>query len=74
MVENMGQNVHILFAPDSQPSSKTIIISGGPLSYRYQLSFTIIKYGSHDSGGSEHPIGSHYFPGEVLFTYSLQAN
>lgn len=46
--------------------TKNIInITGGPLSYKYQVYEIHIHYGQHDEMGSEHSINGYSFPAEV---------
>ncbi len=65
----MGQNVHILIYSERPSMNQGINISGGPLSYKYLVSFAILKYGGYEISGSEHALGNHYFPGEVFILH-----
>lgn len=40
-------------------------VTGGPLSYRYQLTEAHLRYGIVDLLGSEHTINGRAFPAEV---------
>lgn len=40
-------------------------VTGGPLSYLYQLHELHLHYGLHDDMGSEHTVNGHAFPAEV---------
>lgn len=46
-----------------------INITGGPLSYKYQVYEIHIHYGQQDDMGSEHSINGYSFPAEVIITY-----
>lgn len=49
-----------------------INITGGPLSYRYQVYEIHIHYGQQDEMGSEHSINGYSFPAEVNAHASLR--
>ena len=44
---------------------RALNVSGGPLSYKYQLHELHIRYGLSDVAGSEHLIDGRAFPAEV---------
>ncbi|XP_054163860.1 carbonic anhydrase-related protein 10-like [Oppia nitens] len=54
-------------------SNRTVIISGGPLSYQYTLKEMILHYGRENDRGSEHTISGHQFPAEIqLYAFNSQ--
>ncbi|CAL4070881.1 unnamed protein product, partial [Meganyctiphanes norvegica] len=60
-LENNGHSVVL-----SLDGGKTMLnITGGPLSYRYQLTEAHLHYGSSDLMGSEHTINGRSFPAEL---------
>lgn len=48
-----------------------INVTGGPLSYKYQLHELHIHYGLQDNMGSEHVINEYVFPAEVNILKSI---
>ncbi len=67
-LQNFGRG--ILFKVSS---NRTVILSGGPLSYQYTLKEIILHYGREDDRGSEHTISGHQFPAEIqLYAFNSQ--
>ncbi|XP_068200479.1 carbonic anhydrase-related protein 10-like isoform X1 [Palaemon carinicauda] len=61
LVENTGHSVVV-----SLDNTKTPLnVTGGPLSYRYQLSEIHLHFGSVDVMGSEHTVSGRAFPAEI---------
>lgn len=69
MLENTGHSVVLTLDGGKTP----INVTGGPLSYRYQLTEAHLRYGQVDLLGSEHTINGRAFPAEVssITAYSL---
>jgi len=49
----------------SNTTRRAVNVTGGPLSYLYQLHELHIHYGTQDHIGSEHTINGRAFPAEV---------
>jgi hypothetical protein len=49
----------------SLPVHKPVNITGGPLTYSYQVEEIHLHYGTREGVGSEHTINGHAFPAEV---------
>ena len=60
-VENTGHSVVISLEASKPPLN----VTGGPLSYHYQLTEAHLHYGASDHVGSEHTIKQQAFPAEV---------
>ncbi|KAF8569436.1 hypothetical protein P879_04444 [Paragonimus westermani] len=58
IVENVGQDLQLSVLSDD------VVVSGGPLSYRFQVFSMRIKFGSVSSRGSDHRIDGRSLPGE----------
>ena len=65
-MQNTGHSVVLAFDGIRNPLN----VTGGPLSYRYQLTEARLHYGLADDTGSEHTINSKAFPAEVRLNYS----
>lgn len=65
MLHNTGQDITYNL------TSGHVILSGGPLSYDYQLFGAMIKFGRNSARGSEHHINGVPFPGEVSTVFSF---
>lgn len=63
MLHNTGQDITYNL------TSGHVTLSGGPLSYEYQLFGAMIKFGRNSARGSEHHINGVPFPGEVSFAF-----
>ena len=61
VLSNTGHS--IVFLVDD--TKRTVNISGGPLSYRYQFHEIHLHYGQDDKVGSEHTVDGYAFPAEV---------
>ncbi|KAF5404293.1 Carbonic anhydrase XIII [Paragonimus heterotremus] len=59
IVENIGQDLQLSVLSDD------VVVSGGPLSYRFQVFSMRIKFGSVSSRGSDHRIDGRSLPGEL---------
>lgn len=65
---NTGRGISLLIQPD-----KSVIFSGGPLSYPYTLSNITLHFGRENNRGSEHTIDGMQFSGELqLYAYNSQ--
>ncbi|KAA3679797.1 uncharacterized protein DEA37_0010613 [Paragonimus westermani] len=62
IVENVGQDLQLSVL------SNDVVVSGGPLSYRFQVFSMRIKFGSVSSRGSDHRIDGRSLPGELSNT------
>lgn len=60
-LENTGHSVVLTLDGGKTP----VNVTGGPLSYRYQLTEAHLRYGTVDLLGSEHTINGRAFPAEV---------
>ncbi|XP_071043655.1 carbonic anhydrase-related protein 10-like isoform X4 [Parasteatoda tepidariorum] len=60
-LKNTGHSVRFRLDPDS-PS---VMVNGGPLSYKYRVHEILLHYGRTDDKGSEHTISGHAFPAEL---------
>ncbi|UXI22454.1 glutamate receptor ionotropic kainate 3-like [Sarcoptes scabiei] len=71
---NTGRGISLLIEKSfSNPSDKSVIFSGGPLSYQYTLSNITLHFGRENDRGSEHTIDGKRFPGELqLLAYNSQ--
>lgn len=65
---NNGHNLIFGISNNSHPQ---IIVSGGPLSYKYQFQELHIHFGMHEKYGSEHTINGTAFPTEVFIARIL---
>lgn len=63
MICNTGHSVMFYL---ENGTKNHINITGGPLSYKYQVYEIHIHYGQQDEMGSEHSINGYSFPAEVL--------
>lgn len=61
VLENTGHSVVFTLDAGKEP----INVTGGPLSYKYQLTEAQLHYGLDDLQGSEHTINGKAFPAEV---------
>jgi len=53
--------------------NKSVIFTGGPLSYQYKLTEMVLHYGRQDERGSEHTISGRQFPAEIqLYAFNSQ--
>nr|XP_027195079.1 carbonic anhydrase-related protein 10-like [Dermatophagoides pteronyssinus] len=59
---NTGRSINI-----EVDQEKSIIITGGPLSYQYTLSNVTLHFGRENNRGSEHSINQLQFSGELQF-------
>ncbi|TGZ55774.1 hypothetical protein CRM22_010321 [Opisthorchis felineus] len=59
IVQNVGQDLQLSFL------SNQVFLTGGPLSYYYQIFSARIKFGSASSKGSDHRIDGRSSPGEL---------
>ncbi|GAA56177.1 carbonic anhydrase-related protein 10, partial [Clonorchis sinensis] len=65
IVQNVGQDLQLSFL------SNQVFLTGGPLSYYYQIFSARIKFGSASSKGSDHRIDGRSSPGELqIFAYN----
>ena len=62
---NTGNELTFVF---NKSSSRTIFLSGGPLSYNYTVYELKIHLGTDDSQGSEHKVANMTFPLEVSWS------
>ncbi|XP_064093694.1 carbonic anhydrase-related protein 10-like isoform X1 [Macrobrachium rosenbergii] len=72
-LENTGHSVVLSLDGGKTPLN----VTGGPLTYRYQLTEAHLRYGNGDHLGSEHTINGRAFPAEIqLFGFNshLYAN
>ncbi|KAG8181908.1 hypothetical protein JTE90_007788 [Oedothorax gibbosus] len=60
-LKNTGHSVRFRLDPDSP----AVMVSGGPLSYKYRIHELLLHYGRSDDRGSEHTISGHAFPAEL---------
>ncbi|KAA0186634.1 carbonic anhydrase alpha, 3-like [Hyalella azteca] len=60
-VENTGHSVVVSLDSSKPPLN----VTGGPLSYRYQLTEIHLHYGASDQLGSEHTVSGRAFPAEL---------
>ncbi|XP_066982732.1 carbonic anhydrase-related protein 10-like [Macrobrachium rosenbergii] len=68
-LENTGHSVVLTLDSGKVPLN----VTGGPLSYRYQLTEAHLHYGAVDLMGSEHTINGRAFPAEIqLFGFNSQ--
>lgn len=68
-LENTGHSVVLTLDGGKTP----VNVTGGPLSYRYQLTEAHLRYGTVDLLGSEHTINGRAFPAELqLFGFNSQ--
>ncbi|KAK8397595.1 hypothetical protein O3P69_004402 [Scylla paramamosain] len=68
-LENTGHSVVLTLDGGKTP----VNVTGGPLSYRYQLTEAHLRYGIVDLLGSEHTINGRAFPAELqLFGFNSQ--
>jgi len=63
MISNTGHSVMFYL---ENGTKNHINITGGPLSYKYQIYEIHIHYGQQDEMGSEHSINGYSFPAEVF--------
>ncbi|XP_042870753.1 carbonic anhydrase-related protein 10-like [Penaeus japonicus] len=69
LLENSGHSVVFTLDGGKVPLN----VTGGPLSYRYQLTEAHLRYGNADLLGSEHTINGKAFPAEIqLFGFNSQ--
>ncbi|XP_037790471.1 carbonic anhydrase-related protein 10-like [Penaeus monodon] len=69
LLENSGHSVVFTLDGGKAPLN----VTGGPLSYRYQLTEAHLRYGNADLLGSEHTINGKAFPAEIqLFGFNSQ--
>lgn len=59
---NTGRDVTFRLDPGEKDQ---VFLTGGPLSYRYQIHEVKIHFGSSESQGSEHTIAGHSFSAEI---------
>ncbi|KAJ6215795.1 hypothetical protein RDWZM_010295 [Blomia tropicalis] len=65
---NTGRSISMTINGD-----KSVLISGGPLSYQYTLSNITLHFGRENNRGSEHTINGQQFAGELqLYAYNGQ--